>query len=180
MKTPDRVIISRTDSIGDVILTLPLAGAIKQGHPECTVIFPGRDYTKEVAALSRYVDEFVNWDSLKNLIDKHKFNLILHPKSKGSAREWPLDHFNKLVSLLPEKKFKIFVTGTREEGEMISTFLEQNKNKRTDLTGQFPLRELILFIHAAEGLVAASTGPLHLAAAMDKLAVVKETLLKYV
>ena len=56
-----RIIISRTDSIGDVVLTLPLAGVLKQSIPGCTIIFLGRDYTRPVVELCSHVDEFVSW-----------------------------------------------------------------------------------------------------------------------
>jgi ADP-heptose:LPS heptosyltransferase len=39
-----------------------------------------------------------------------------------------------------------------------------------DLTGKLDLRQLISFISAADGMVAASTGPLHIAAALNKFA----------
>jgi ADP-heptose:LPS heptosyltransferase len=41
----------------------------------------------------------------------------------------------------------------------------------TDITGTMPLAQFIAFIQAAGGLVAASTGPLHIAAALGKVAV---------
>ena len=96
------------------------------------------------------------------------FNLILHPKSKGSAREWGLDNFSRLIELLPEDKFNIFITGTKEDGVLMKDFLLKNKEKVTDLTGKLSLSELITFIHSCDGLVAASTGPLHIAAALGK------------
>ena len=72
----ERILISRTDSIGDVILTLPLAGAIKAYLPEAKVIFLGRNYTKEIVALSKHVDEFVSWDDQANLDKKSKINWL--------------------------------------------------------------------------------------------------------
>lgn len=279
MINPKKIIISRTDAIGDVVLTLPMAGALRQQFPGCELIFLGRNYTRDVVALSKNIDKFLSWDEVKdspeiekvnflkkenadtiihvfpkqeiakasakakipyrvgstgrlyhyrycnklvplsrknsslheaqlnfkllkpffgsdevpnlnnlqnlyvlkeqttkdltwkNLLDSQKFNLILHPKSKGSAREWPLENYSDLIKLLPENQFKIFVTGTKEEGKLISGFLSENKAKLTDLTGKFTLKELIKFIGFADGLVAASTGPLHLAAALGKLAV---------
>ncbi|MEO6304135.1 MAG: glycosyltransferase family 9 protein, partial [Bacteroidia bacterium] len=105
----------------------------------------------------------------ETLIDKNKFNIILHPKSKGSAREWGIDNFEKLVELLPKDKFKIFISGTEQEGKLMPEFLK-NKNI-TDLTGKLSLQQFIVFINAANGLVAASTGPLHIAAALNKKAV---------
>ena len=279
MKHPQRIIISRTDSIGDVVLTLPMAGALKEINPDSKIIFLGSDYTRAVVSLSKHVDEFASWDdvsglsdrekinwiinikadaiihvfprtdiarfaksakiplrigtsgrlyhylscnkvvpfsrknsdlheaqlnlkllkplsdrltlpslqklagyygiksqreqnkTLYELTDKNKFNLILHPKSKGSAREWPLEHYSQLIGLLPKETFKIFVTGTAEEGDLIKSFLQQNKEQITNLTGKFSLTELIDFIQLCDGLVAASTGPLHLAAIFGKLAV---------
>jgi len=94
------------------------------------------------------------------------FNLILHPKSKGSAREWGLENFSLLIGLLPEDKFNIIVTGTKEEGEMMAGFLKQHGNRITDMTGKLSLAELISLIGSSDALVAASTGPLHLAAAL--------------
>jgi len=59
-----RIIISRTDSIGDVVLTLPMAGVIKKHVPDSEILFLGRGYTKPVIEASRFIDEFVNWDTI--------------------------------------------------------------------------------------------------------------------
>jgi ADP-heptose:LPS heptosyltransferase len=100
------------------------------------------------------------------LIDNNKKNVILHPKSKGSAREWGVQNFIKLIGLLPEKEFKIFVSGTKEEGELIRGSGIFDSNHVTDLSGKMSLGQLMSFINSCDSLVAASTGPLHLAAAM--------------
>ncbi|MBA4368188.1 MAG: glycosyl transferase family 9 [Desulfobacterium sp.] len=275
---PKHILLSRTDSIGDVILTLPVAGYLKQKFPRTRISFIGNTYTQAVVRLSGHIDCFINWDELKqksraeqvaafqgmhadwiihifpnreiagltrkagipnragtshrffhwwtcnrkihfsrrrselheaqlnfkllsplgihdipalsgihpyfgfsnlpvpsekirSLIDPHRFNLILHPKSQGSAREWGVSNFEKLVKLLPAVRFKIFITGTRAEGEQMKDFLGRIHSKATDLTGKFDLNQLIAFISITDGLVAASTGPLHIAAALGKKAV---------
>lgn len=266
-KLPDNfsVIISRTDSIGDVVLTLPMTGYIKEHFPKCKLIFLGRNYTRDVVTLSQYVDEFISWDETKILpkadviihvfpvkeiaraakkaeiglrvgttnrlfhwgtcnklvklsrknsdlhesqlnmklleflniptkvkleeiknyygftkveplseewlkqIDKTKTNVILHPKSKGSAREWGLENFSELINSLPENKFKIFISGTKEEGEQAKPLFEKHRNV-TDLTGKLSLKQFISFISNVDALVAASTGPLHIASALGKKA----------
>ena len=61
-----RIIISRTDSIGDVVLSLPLAGWIKKKYPNSTVIFIGRNYTIPVIQCSIFVDEVVSWDDFSS------------------------------------------------------------------------------------------------------------------
>ena len=57
-----RFVIIRTDSIGDVVLTLPLAGIIKENFPGCPVDFIGRNYTKSVVDRSQNVDQFYSLD----------------------------------------------------------------------------------------------------------------------
>ena len=273
MKGYQRIIISRTDSIGDVVLTLPVAGMLKSKLPQSEIIFLGRSYTHEVIKACEHIDTFVNWDELSSLkeneaiqalkeinadliihvfprpeiakpakkagipqrmgttnrfyhwhtcnklvrlsrrksslheaqlniklieiisgissisleeisklygltkveplnsnftqlIDNNKMNVILHPKSKGSAREWGVHNFIKLIGLLPEKEFEIFVSGTKEEGELIRGSGIFDSDHVTDLSGKMSLGQLMSFIKSCDSLVAASTGPLHLAAAM--------------
>lgn len=279
MKMPERIIISRTDSIGDVVLTLPTVGLIKQSLKSSHIIFLGADYTKAVIEACEYVDQFMNWSDLSKLTEDEqvkeirklkadailhifprkeiailtkksgipwrigttgrlyhwntcnklvpisrkrsllheaqlnlkiavpligrqslslqeigklyglkriplleeglkgqlspvKFNIILHPRSKGSAREWGIDRFLELADLLPEEDYKIFVTGTHDEGVSLRKegFFDHTRSM-TDLTGKFSLEQLMAFIASADGLVAASTGPLHIAAALGKIAI---------
>ena len=271
------IVISRTDSIGDVVLTLPMAGIIKRFLPESRIVFLGRNYTKEVIGLSEHVDEFISYDELlklpateqisafRNLHATHiihvfpvkeiarlakqaqipkrigttnrlwhwftcnvrvklsrknsdlheaqlntklleplgiaqdfsleelagaygftkvpvleepfeallgtgKTKLILHPKSKGSAREWGLENFSKLITALDKTRYSIYISGTAQEGEILKPLLEKHPEV-TDLTGKLSLRQFIAFIHCCDALVAASTGPLHIAAALGKKAI---------
>lgn len=267
------IIISRTDSIGDVMLTLPMAGVLKEVMQDCKITFLGRAYTRDIIALSEHVDAFIDWDEIRKkdhaeqvkliretkadliihvfpvkaiarlskraripvrmgttnrlyhwttcnhlvclsrrksdlheaqlnlkligsitgkkqftldsipqyygfrepefpggkldgIFDTDRFNLIIHPKSKGSAREWGLDNFKALIRLLPQSRFRVFVTGTGDEGKLIeaSSLFTENPHV-VNLCGQLSLKELLGVIYKADGLLAASTGPLHLAAA---------------
>jgi heptosyltransferase-3 len=98
-----------------------------------------------------------------------QLNLILHPRSRGSAREWGLENFGRLAQLLHAAGHRVFVTGTAAEGEELTDWLQQNAAfLAADLTGQLSLPQFIAFIAAADGLVAGSTGPLHLAAALGR------------
>ncbi len=277
MNTPSRIIISRADSIGDVILTLPMCGWIKKHLPQCTVMFLGRTYTRAIAEACEHIDEFIDWDEIDgespgeqldvirsyaadciihvfprkeiSWLAKHagigmriasghrlhaltKSNklvfftrknsnlhesqlnfkllkplgipdfielrevptyygldagntesteiqsilsvvngrriIILHPLSKGSAVEWPMDRFRALTTLLSPDKYAIFISGTTEEGERIKEHGGINGEHVYDVTGKFDLAGLIAFINHCDLLVAASTGPLHIAAALGK------------
>ncbi|MBA7554048.1 hypothetical protein ES705_46660 [subsurface metagenome] len=105
------------------------------------------------------------------LLDSKRKNIVLHPKSKGTAREWGLENFERLIRLLPEDQFKIFITGTQDEAELMKEFLERNKDKVTNITGTFTLNEFVIFLSMTDGMVACSTGPLHIAAALGKTTV---------
>ena len=54
---PQNIIISRTDNLGDVMLTLPLAGYIKSIVPEAKIYFLGKSYTRSVIEASRFIDQ---------------------------------------------------------------------------------------------------------------------------
>jgi heptosyltransferase III len=109
-------------------------------------------------------------ENISSMISDDKINVIFHPKSKGSAREWPLDNYFELARALDADKYRIFITGTASEGEAI-----QKENSEllklaqvTDLTGKLNLEQLICFINKCNGLIACSTGPLHIGAALGK------------
>ncbi len=56
MRHPSSVAILRTDSLGDVVLTLPMARSIKQQAPETRVILVVREYTAPLVRCSPWVD----------------------------------------------------------------------------------------------------------------------------
>jgi heptosyltransferase III len=269
-QVPSNIIISRTDSIGDVVLTLPMAAVLKQYFPDAKIGFIGKLYTKPVIKACEYVDEFIDREDFLNrevtvcgnkpdtiihvfpdadiavrarklgiglrvgttnriyhwgtcnklvklsrrnanlheaqlnlkllesfgyktnlsleeigqlfgltnlqplpekftsLLSPGKYNLILHPKSQGSAREWGLNNFITLINLLDKNRYHIFISGTAKERNLLDPLFEKAGNMVTDITGQMNLDEFISFIAAADGLVASSTGPLHIAAALGK------------
>lgn len=268
MPNPDVICISRTDSIGDVILTLPVAAVLKRSFPGVRIIFLGREYTRPVVNACVHVDEFLEVnDFYKNgfaavtkrpdcflhvfpvkkiaqkakqlgvplrigtagrwyhwftcnkrvkfsrrksdlhevqlnlkllqpfqiktdyslqemasfiglekteqlkpefavLLKKDKYKLILHPRSQGSAREWSQQHFAELVNRLCTEKFQIFISGTAADKVSLQPLLDAVKGKVTDITGTMSLSQFIVFIQQCDGLVANSTGPLHIAAAL--------------
>lgn len=60
-------LVSRTDALGDVVLTLPLCGWLKAAFPGCRVLLLGRTYTRPLAEACPPIDGFVNDDELRTL-----------------------------------------------------------------------------------------------------------------
>ena len=102
-----------------------------------------------------------------DVISDTKHNIILHPKSKGSAPEWPLEHYHRLADILDPQHFNVILSGTQGEKEYMQKTCPQlfELPHVTDFTGQHNLADYINIVEQSDCLVANSTGPLHLAAA---------------
>lgn len=266
-------VLSRPDSIGDVVLTLPMAGVLKAAFPGCRVSLLGRNYTRPLALACEHLDGVYAWDEIESTphveqvaqframgadaifhvlpkpeiarlakaaqiplriatsrrmshwltcnrlvylhrhhsplheaqlnlkllrgvglrdtysldemrdcfglnivpqlrpalaaaIDPERFNLIVHPKSGGTSREWPIEHFAALIGNLRAARFNVFVTGSPREAEQVRSSLPMNLPHVHDVMGRLMLTDLIALMHRVDGLLAASTGPLHMAAAI--------------
>jgi lipopolysaccharide heptosyltransferase II len=59
MIIPKNILVVRNDSIGDVILSLPLAGLIKKQYPDCKVTFLLRNYTKDIVNDHPNIDDVI-------------------------------------------------------------------------------------------------------------------------
>lgn len=266
---PKKIVLSRTDSIGDVALSLPLCGILKERFPNCQIIFLGRTYTAPILRSCKYIDEVWNWSDweskedesvvdwlkeeeidvfvhvfpgkrlsklvkragiphrigtshrlyhrftcnhrpnftrkrselheaqlntkllqpfglnqqyqldelgrlsgfnpgelenkeLQAVLNHQKRTVIFHPKSQGSAVEWPFENFLKVAEELPADEYQVFFTGTEKEATFFRSKLPKAEHIH-DISGKTTLEELIAFIAKADVLVAASTGPLHIA-----------------
>lgn len=269
MQQKYNILISRTDSIGDVILTLPLAGILKHKYPNALISFLGKNYTQAIVSACEHIDEFISYDELLKqtmedqvsfisqkkfthcihvfptyeiarlirksrvpvrigttnrifhwitcnklirlsrkksdlheaqlncklltafdiyenytfeqlstyagftkfhnleqsnfeLLDADKKNIIIHPKSQGSANEWAIDNYVQLIKKIDTTKYKVFISGTENERQHIQEIISKCP-EATDIIGKLNLNQFISFIKAADGLIACSTGPLHIA-----------------
>lgn len=266
MMTINRIMIVRTDSIGDVMLTLPMAHYLKQLYPLAQIVFMGKSYTQDVIHHCPWVDQFVNADEYHELKDTkslfaelnldavvfalpdqfwmkaayhakvkvrvatgHRWyswmwathrpmfgrknsplhesqlnlkllqplgfhsipdldqlaqlsllkpidsacnnRLIIHPFSQGSALNWTLDQYDELVSLLKDGPFEMVVSGTAKDAETLRQYQGKHLTSIPSVCGQLTLDGFIDYIGNSRALLACSTGPLHIAAALGIKAV---------
>jgi heptosyltransferase III len=156
----DRVAFSRRrsdlhEAQLDVRLAEPLLG---RGVPPLDALVP----------LGRLVPRTAPAKELLDLLEPRRTTVVLHPKSHGSAREWPLARWASLAVSLDPGRFRLFVTGSAAEGELLRPWLRGLPPHVVDLTGRMSLAQLIGFLARVDGIVAASTGPLHLAAQLGR------------
>ena len=142
-----------------------------------TLLHKIKGFNKEIKF--EHIDNFLNLSvervpSCADILSENPnyFKLILHPKSKGNGREWGLDNFKDLIERLDKNKFRIFVCGSEEEGVLFRNelFKEQYDNV-FDLSGKLSLSQYINLINNSNALVASGTGPLHVAAVLNKHAI---------
>lgn len=272
------ILISRTDRLGDVILTLPLVTAVKKIFKDSKVYFLGKEYVKELIHDYEGIDEFIAEDNMgsfqdklrlikeknidlvinvkpeyelaalfflsgikyrigtgyrwysflfnykvfehRKVSDKHEseYNLnllsnffpeagnersfhfrysedeknkfrekilnyiadpdrsyiVIHPGSSGSSKDLPAGKFSELIDLLLDKYSgqRVVLTGLKNESELINKIINKTRidfRKRiTDLSGKLDLRELLILIDNSDLFIANSTGPIHIAGALNK------------
>ncbi|MEZ4757967.1 MAG: glycosyltransferase family 9 protein [Flavobacteriales bacterium] len=271
MKPPEHILLSRTDSIGDVMVTLPMAGLLKQRFPGVRITFLGRSYTAPVLKHCHHVDRVLDLDVLEHYgaeaaalelrklhidtvlhvfprrsvaawckhagiprrigtahrwwhwltcTDRPRFSrrrstlheaqlnlkllaplgihdtpslqelaalsgfrapdpdadtaaflrpdrtrVVLHTLSRGSAVEWGMERFAALIHALDPERYQVVLTGTPAEAERYRRALPVHLPHVTDVGGRVDLERLVALIGGCHALVAASTGPLHIAAA---------------
>lgn len=84
MSEPLRILVVRTDRIGDVVLTLPMVDILRMNHPDAYIAVMVRKYTSELVKNSTSVDEtilyedtdgYVPFFEMLKILRKHKFNI---------------------------------------------------------------------------------------------------------
>lgn len=103
----------------------------------------------------------------ENGIDLSKPVVIFHPGSGGSAVDLPLDKMKELAARTANQPdVTVLITGDKKEAGICASF--PSGDKIFNLCGKFNLGEIIALIDVSALLVANSTGPLHIAAALGK------------
>lgn len=116
--------------------------------------------------IEKSVTEKVNTILLDNGINTGKPIIIVHPGSGGSAVDLPIGKFKQLVEKLVESKIQVLITGSRFEKDLCDILVVNSAVK--NFAGIFSLNELVALINLTDVFVANSTGPIHIAAALNK------------
>jgi ADP-heptose:LPS heptosyltransferase len=99
-------------------------------------------------------------------IEFSKKIIIVHPGSGKSAVDLPLEKMETIVRSLSKENVEILITGTGAEKELCQSLVVNNSVK--NLAGMLNLGELTALIDQAGLVIANSTGPIHIAAALGK------------
>ncbi len=103
--------------------------------------------------------------SVTRLLRTDRRRVILHPLL-GSGVGWGLHNHAAVIRSLDPQQWQVIVTGTAAEAERYRSHLPLDLPHVVDAGGKLSLTELLALIGGCNALVAASTGPLHIAAAL--------------
>lgn len=92
----------------------------------------------------------------------------IHPGSRGSAPNWPIERYAELANRLAEFG-RVIVTGGRAEQPLLDRLaghLLPERRERIGLFTNWSLLELIAALRQLQSLTVSSTGPMHVAGAV--------------
>jgi heptosyltransferase III len=95
-------------------------------------------------------------------------HVVMHPFSAGHAREWPVAHWKALARELASPQTPVVFTGSAAEGTRLAAAWPPAERGADvhDSCGRLDMGQLAALLQRAAAVVACSTGPLHLAAAL--------------
>jgi ADP-heptose:LPS heptosyltransferase len=88
------ILISRTDAIGDVCLTLPVCQAIQAAYPNSTLTYLCKGYTQAVVACFEPIDDTLTLEQLEQSSQKDrdallsKFDVVIHLFPNKIVAQW--------------------------------------------------------------------------------------------
>ncbi len=81
MKSPEKILIVRTDRIGDVVLSIPMAKIVKKKFPNCKITYFIRSYTSALLDGNSFIDDVLIADeSDGEILFKENLNKIKSKK----------------------------------------------------------------------------------------------------
>jgi ADP-heptose:LPS heptosyltransferase len=94
--------------------------------------------------------------------------VVLHLRSNGHGREWGVDQYAELAMRFHKQGVQVVLTGSESEREHIAIEwpVSERPADTQDLAGKLDIQALLKVLAGAQLVVAASTGPLHLASAL--------------
>jgi heptosyltransferase I len=95
--------------------------------------------------------------------------LVIHPGTRWPTKGWPGKKFAQLADrLIIEFQARVVFTGSSGDRRLIARIKDNMHNKALDLSGRTNLKELARLFQKADLAITTDTGPMHLAAALQK------------
>jgi ADP-heptose:LPS heptosyltransferase len=104
-------------------------------------------------------------------IEPNKY-VCVHPGSRGSWRQWPVEYFAALADYCYQRGLKVVLTGTKEEAGIVKDVIDYMKCDAINTVGLTSVGAVALLIKNSALLISNCTGVSHIAAAYKTPSVV--------
>ncbi len=115
-------------------------------------------------------------ESVRELLGSTKKYIVIVPSARWVSKRWPAEKF---AALIKKTSLPCVIAGTRGDrkisGKIIDSFNKGGGNKKAgiedqviDLCGKTDLKELVALLAGAKVVVSNDSGPLHIAAALNR------------
>ena len=98
MAPPKNILIVRTDRIGDVVLSLPMAEIVKSKYPDCKVTYFIRHYTRALLDGNSSIDEVI-------IADESEGKILF----KGNLKKIKLKNFDTCIVVNPTLRISLIL-----------------------------------------------------------------------
>jgi lipopolysaccharide heptosyltransferase II len=96
--------------------------------------------------------------------------IVIQPGARWPNKRWPAESFAQLVTELAAARpeFRFAILGSSADRPLADMIVRTNPRRCLDLTGATSLPEMVEWIRAGELMITNDTGPMHVAAALNK------------
>jgi len=98
--------------------------------------------------------------------------VCIHPGSRGEERRWAPEYFAALADYCIEQGFKVVVTGTKDEADIVKNVINHMKHQPINAAGKTTLGAVGVLIKNTYALVSNCTGVSHIASALKTRSIV--------
>ncbi|MVW73190.1 MULTISPECIES: glycosyltransferase family 9 protein [unclassified Bordetella] len=110
------------------------------------------------------------------LLDEHSLDpdkiVLIHAGARLASRRWPISRFSAVARGLYQEGWRVALTGTAGERDMVHALRQQAAVPVADLSGRTHLGSMAALVRTSRLLVCNDTGVSHIAAAMKTPSVV--------
>ncbi|MBI4826810.1 MAG: lipopolysaccharide heptosyltransferase II [Nitrospirae bacterium] len=104
-------------------------------------------------------------DKITELLKDSSEYVLIAPSARWMSKRWPPEYFASLISKI---NMPVVITGSLSDMAIVQEIKDESPGKIIDLCGKTDLKELIALIDGARAVVSNDSGPMHIAAALNK------------
>ncbi|MFC1510735.1 lipopolysaccharide heptosyltransferase II [Candidatus Omnitrophota bacterium] len=121
-------------------------------------------------SVTREAKEWMDRVCVENKIDADQTLIALHPGASDPAKRWPVQRFAELMEGLIERfpKARFILIGDRVCYQLVRDIVSDTKVPLINMAGVTTVGQLVALINHSVLLVSNDSGPVHIAAALNK------------